>query len=405
MAQTLEYSITIAAPALEVFRAFTRATPLRDWLADVALADAREGGRIYLWWNRGYYMAGEYTALEPERRVAFSWMGRNEPGRTVVEVELTARAGCTDVQLRHGGLGDGEEWEQVRAAYDRGWRAALENLESLLETGQDLRYTQRPMLGVTLDDFTPEIAAELGVPVTEGVRITSTLPGMAAAEAGLRGNDVLVSIEGAAVSDYPALVSALQGKRAGDTVTITYYRGGEQRSGPMTLSARYMPEIPEAPAGMAEALRGMNAELMAELDEVMEGVAEEQARMRPGARDWSALEVMAHLVTSERETHMWLGDMINDDERFSDRYTNASSVTERVDAILTVHPTIEAMTRAVGEALDETAAMVANLPGETVARRGSYWRIGHNVLQNDQHWHEHLDQIRDALAHARQRVG
>ncbi len=53
MTQTLEFAVAVAAPPAEVFRAFTRATPLRDWLCDVALADARPGGRIYLWWNRG----------------------------------------------------------------------------------------------------------------------------------------------------------------------------------------------------------------------------------------------------------------------------------------------------------------------------------------------------------------
>ena len=42
--------------------------------------------------------------------------------------------------------------------------------------------------------------------------------------------------------------------------------------------------------------------------------------------------------------------------------------------------------------------MVARLPDELVAHRGNYWRIGHNLLQNDQHWQEHLDQIKAALA-------
>ena len=47
--------------------------------------------------------------------------------------------------------------------------------------------------------------------------------------------------------------------------------------------------------------------------------------------------------------------------------------------------------------------MVAKLPGETVARRGNYWRIGHSLLQNDQHWHEHIEQIEAALAQPKAR--
>ncbi len=347
-------------------------------------------------------MAGEYTALEPERRVTFTWTGRGEPARTEVDVQLEPRGACTDVRLTHSGLGDGEAWERARREFDRGWTAALENLQSLLETGQDLRYTRRPMLGVTLDDFNPVVAAALGVPVPEGVRITGVMPGMAAAGAGMRGNDVLVSVNGEPVVDYPNLVAATQDKRAGDTVEVAFYRGSDYRTAAMVLSARWLPEIPPTPADLAAALRSMNAGLMEELRQAVEGVPQEQAEARPGSHDWSALEVMAHLVVNERETHAWLADMINDDERFSDRYTNATSVNARVDAVVAVHPTIEEMLKAVRDALTETEQIVANMPEEATVHRGNYWRIAHNLVQNDQHWHEHVEQIQAALEHAKQ---
>ena len=37
---------------------------------------------------------------------------------------------------------------------------------------------------------------------------------------------------------------------------------------------------------------------MPELEEIFEGVSEEQARAKPDGHDWSALEVIAHLVVS-----------------------------------------------------------------------------------------------------------
>ncbi len=55
------------------------------------------------------------------------------------------------------------------------------------------------------------------------------------------------------------------------------------------------------------------------------------------------------------------------------------------------------MRDAVAEGLAETEAMVAALPQETVEHKGNYWKIGHNLLQNDQHWEEHLEQIKAAL--------
>ena len=58
--------------------------------------------------------------------------------------------------------------------------------------------------------------------------------------------------------------------------------------------------------------------------------------------------MIAHLVDHRaRESHVWIADLINDDERFSDRYTNSTSVTARVDALVAVHASVEAMLRAV----------------------------------------------------------
>jgi hypothetical protein len=240
------------------------------------------------------------------------------------------------------------------------------------------------------------------VPAAEGVRISNAMPGMGAAEAGLRANDILVTVEGQTVTDFPTLVNAYRGKRAGDVVEIGYYRGHDYHSGKMRLSGRWLPEIPPTPAELGEAVGEMNVRLMAELREVMGGVPEEQANARPDGHEWSALEVIGHLVVNERETHVWLADMINDDERVSDRYTNATSVPARIDAVVRVRPTVEGMLTAVAEALAETEAMLSLLPPETVAHRGNYWRIGHNVLQNDNHWLEHMEQIKAALAAARQ---
>ena len=400
MAQTLEYRRSIRTPAGEAYRAFTRATPLRDWLCDVCLSDARLGGRLYLWWNSGYYVAGEYTALEQDRRVAFSWQGKDEPGPTQVTVELADRGDSTELTLTHAGLGEGPGWETAAAAIARGWAVGLENLQSLLETGEDLRYTRRPMLGVLLGDFTGDVSREQGVPVKEGLPVNSIVPGLAAANAGLQPHDVIVALGGQAITDYPSLVGALRGRRAGDTVEVVFYRGPERRAVPMTLSTRFLPQIPPTPTGLAAELRKLNAHLVSQLEEILDGVPEELARKAPAPGEWSALQAIAHLVVSERDTHQWLTDMINDDERFSDRYTNSSALSARVNALAAVRPNIAAQLAAVREALAETEAMVAALPEELVAHKGSYWRIGHNLLQGDQHWGEHLAQVEDALRKA-----
>lgn len=398
MAQdALEYRRVIGAPIGEAFRAFTRATPLRDWLCDVALADARPEGRLYLWWNRGYYTAGVFTAVETDQHVAFTWLGRDEPAPTHVEVWLQPLAGATEVRLVHRGLGEGEAWERVRGDFERGWERGLENLQSLLETGEDLRYTRRPMLGVILDDFNAEVAQELSVPVTEGIRIAGTVPNLGADKAGLQSNDVIVSMASVPAPDFPSLVSALQGRRAGDVVEVQIYRGAVLHTLSMELSSRVMPPIPPTAPLLAEARHQVIAPALARLVALVEATTPKRAAFKPGPKDWSILEIMAHMIIVEREEQTWIADLINDDERFADRYTNPSSVHARVESLVNVTGDAPKLLAALKAAAAETDALLTRLPAEFVAHRGSYWRLAHNLLQGEHHWQEHLYQIEQNL--------
>src|SRR6185436_10211061 len=99
------------------------------------------------------------------------------------------------VTVVHSGVGSGKKWKAPVAAIRAGWERGLENLASVLDSGQDLRLTMRPLLGVNgVEELTPEMAERLAVPVKRGVRIDGTVPGMAAEAAGLQKNDVLVSV-------------------------------------------------------------------------------------------------------------------------------------------------------------------------------------------------------------------
>ena len=75
MSAVLTFEQTVQAPIDQVYRAFTNATALREWLCDTATVDARPGGRVYLAWISNYFAAGVYTQLEPNALVAFTWAG------------------------------------------------------------------------------------------------------------------------------------------------------------------------------------------------------------------------------------------------------------------------------------------------------------------------------------------
>jgi serine protease Do len=61
-----------------------------------------------------------------------------------------------------------------------------------------------------------------------GVLISSVAPGKAAANAGLRPNDVIVSVDGTPIRDGDQLIENITQRRPGTTVTIGYLRSGQK---------------------------------------------------------------------------------------------------------------------------------------------------------------------------------
>lgn len=398
----LKFEQVVDAQPAQVYRAFTNSSALREWLCDAALADPRPGGRFYVWWNTDYYASGEYTSLEPDAKVAFTWHGRNEPGTTWVQVVIEPDGEGSRLALSHAGMGAEGNWPKIVQEFEKGWNTGLENLKSVLEIGQDLRFTLRPMLGITVAEFNPEIAAELGVPVGEGIRLGGVLEGMGAGAAGLQADDVIVGLAARKVIGWQTLNRALQAYRAGDQVQVDFYRGAEKHSVAMELGQRPLPEVPPLPGGIAEALHQVQAQIYVELAQLLEGVSDEEASHHPAPGEWSVRETLAHLIVSERETQTWITDLINDDERWSDRFENPTNVWARLKAIVAVYPTLPELLEQLERGQAETIAMLEALPLEFVVRKGSYTRLGYNSLSMPgYHERSHFDQIRGAIEVAR----
>jgi S1-C subfamily serine protease len=102
---------------------------------------------------------------------------------------------------------------------------------------------KRPSLGIVSYGIGPDLASQMGLAVDSGVLIQKVIPGGAAAQAGLHGGDqqayvgntpimlggdLIVAIDGQGVSD-PQDINALMDKhQAGDTISVTFYRGRKQ---------------------------------------------------------------------------------------------------------------------------------------------------------------------------------
>ena len=147
----------------------------RDWLVDAAYFRAQPGGSFFLSWDTGWFASGTVDELEKPSKVTLDWTGKDAPAATKVAISLKPDGEKTHITLIHSGFGDGEAWDASREMVANGWEVGLENLESIFDTGTDLRITRRPMLGVMGNDFNEEIAASLGVPVTGGYRIADAI--------------------------------------------------------------------------------------------------------------------------------------------------------------------------------------------------------------------------------------
>lgn len=398
--QTITLKRVIAAPAAEVYRMFTRASNVRTWFCDAAQVDARKGGRLYFWWNDDYQVMGQFTAAEPGKKLAFTWRGHAEPDASRAQVTLKEKDGHTTVKVAHT-LGAGKAWAQTAEGLEGGWKNSLENLQSVLETGEDLRITRRPMLGITsMEELTPDMAARLGVPVANGIRIGDTVEGMGARAAGLQADDVVVSIGKTKLTRFQHIAPALQPHHAGDTVPVTFYRGAQKHTLPMTLSRRPLPAMPATGAELAEQVRALYSADEAALAKVFEGVTEAEASRRAEPKEWSAKEVLTHLITGERGTADFLSEMLTDSERWYDDFDN--ELDARPASLIAVHPTINALLDELKRAQAEVTASLAALPSEVVARKRTYWRICFNFMaQGPTHVTTHLAQIQKALAAAR----
>jgi uncharacterized protein YndB with AHSA1/START domain len=387
---TLTARRTVGANSTEVFRAFTNTGALRDWLCNGGQVEPRKGGRVYLWWNNGYYTSGVFTEVKHGETLAFTWQGPGEPA-SEVRVSLTSRDEGTDVEVTHDGITSSEMAERAR----RLWEEGLENLQSLVETGDDLRFTRRPMFGLNdADEMTSEIAEKIGVPVTEGLRLNGLVAGMGAEAAGFQKDDVVVAIGDRDVLNYQTFVTAIEPHRAGDRVPVTFYRGPDKRTVEMELSARPKTELPTTVEAMVEGARQMYATLDKELDELLEGVTEEDAEKSSAPGEWSAKMVLAHLIASERDTQVWIAAMTEDFDLEQPYHSNSP---ERLQAMVSVYSPLPALVEELKRSEAVTVALAASLSEVTAGHKHWFKQLANWLTNLHDHHREHFGEIKRLL--------
>lgn len=111
---------------------------------------------------------------------------------------------------------------------------AREVMRQLIEHGE----VNRGMLGVSIQELTPQLARGLGIDRREGVLIAQVLPGSPAQEAGLQAGDVVTALDGSPVKRVAGLRNRIGLMRVGEKVTLTVLRDGKEQKFTATIRAR-----------------------------------------------------------------------------------------------------------------------------------------------------------------------
>jgi S1-C subfamily serine protease len=121
-----------------------------------------------------------------------------------------------------------------------GFAIPINTAKAVLNDFAEYGKVLRPTMGVQSLPIGPDLADQMGLPAEYGVLIERVVPGGPADRAGLRGGtqkaylgntpiyvggDMIVAIDGEPVANAQDVSDIMDGLRAGQTVTVTIYRG------------------------------------------------------------------------------------------------------------------------------------------------------------------------------------
>jgi serine protease Do len=111
---------------------------------------------------------------------------------------------------------------------------ASEILPQLRDTGR----VSRGYIGVTLRDVDPDLQRSLGLGSANGALVQDVTAGSPGARAGIRTYDVIVAVDGRAVSGNDELIQLIAARKPGTTASLQVVRDGRSMNVPVKLAER-----------------------------------------------------------------------------------------------------------------------------------------------------------------------
>ena len=102
---------------------------------------------------------------------------------------------------------------------------------------------QRGVLGVQIQDLTPELAAAIGTNTTYGAIVSQVIASSAASKAGIKAGDIIVAVNAKTIRNSSSLRNTIGLKRPGDSVKLNIIRVDEELTitaiigGPQSISS------------------------------------------------------------------------------------------------------------------------------------------------------------------------
>jgi S1-C subfamily serine protease len=142
-----------------------------------------------------------------------------------------------------------------------GFAIPINTAKAVLDDFAKYGRVRRPTLDIVTLPIGPDVAEQIGLPADYGILIERVLPGGAAEKAGLHGGtqpayegntpvrlggDLIVGFDGQEIASPQDLSAAMNARRAGDTVTVTVFRGRKKLDFKVTLGdAKDQPQGPQ----------------------------------------------------------------------------------------------------------------------------------------------------------------
>ncbi|HKJ28009.1 MAG TPA: PDZ domain-containing protein, partial [Anaerolineales bacterium] len=391
MTQTLTFTKHIKAPIGHVYHAFATKSGWLDWYGYKAGGKVAKNRVLQITAADSEDFLFHFLALEKDRSITFNILELDNYQKAEAHIALSGTDGDVTVSITLT-----TDAEKLLHTLSEIWEKSLVNLQSIIETGQDPTFMDRPFMGVTVQGWhTPELAKEKDLPVEYGMQLNSVLDDGGAKQAGIDHKDIITALDGTEIHNMENLQAVYDQHQPGDTISVDFYHGSELKQSRLILGRYPTPKIPANAQDLADTMNGYFEKANTKINRLLEGQSEAQFDYSPDGGEWNAKQIMAHLIADFTDTTAWLGSYINGQPVAAHTSTHPA----RIKTILSLYPTMPELLDTFKKNQKELVAYLEAIPAEVSSRKSSLATLAFTMQSEfNHHYVNHFNQLKETLA-------